>query len=458
MSRELTIGLGAGVVAGLLVAVGVFAGVDVLPLAATVAVLGVIIGCGVLAIHRFAWLILLLLAIRPELDAVRAAGDSPATAVGLIFIAACGWWLLSRYRTGRLHPPSAATWGLVGLTAAAGLSALASHAVVVSMVATTRLASGVLMFVVLEQLVRAGLLPVRHIVRAVGVSAVLVCGHVALQALTGTAPLDESTGLHRVTGPFVHPSVLGKYAAVVALIMLARIIWCRDRERWLWALAALACTAVAVLTYTRAAWIALTLGGLIITARYSWRRLPALVGAVLALVVVVPTLGDRVSDLWAQKEPVPGVPDNSMAWRLDYWQDLMPLSRINPFSGIGLDVVPVMRSEGLLPHNVWVQAWVELGALGVVALCGAVVMITVSLVRAARAVQAPMGEERACLEAAIAVALGLLVMSLTENLLGETTTLWYAAAAMAVGWSVGRTPRGHEASGTIPRASAAPPG
>jgi len=435
MKQALALALVAGVLAGALITVAALAGLDVVRVAAVLAALGIIAGCVILAANHFPWLVLLLLAVRPELDAVRVGGSGTAAAVGLIFIAAGGWWLVGRYRSGRLEPLTPASWGLLGLVVAAGLSALTSQEFVGSAISTTRLAAGVLMFVVLEQLIRSRLLQAQEVARAVAVSAGLVCAHVALQAVSGSAAVDESTGLSRVTGPFVHASVLGKYAAIVALLMFARAVWTTDRTRWLWTGGAAATTVAVALTYTRAAWFALALGVVVITARRDWRWLPALGVAGAAAFVFVPTLGDRITALWEEQPYVPGVPDNSFAWRMGYWQDLLPLGRINPLTGIGLDVVPTVRSEGLLPHNVWVQAWVEMGLVGVLALGACVVAVVVSLARAARAGAGSTGEQRVALEAAIAVAMGLVVVSLTENVLGETTTLWYAAAVMAVGWS-----------------------
>lgn len=422
---------GAAVVAGLVGVLAVRTGVDLLPVVGALVAAAVVVTCAGLAMRHFAALVLVLLLVRPELDAV---GRSTTTAVGVIFLGAAAWWLFSRWRQDRLVTPSPATWALIVFVAAASLSTLASHLPAVSAAATARLAAGVLMFVIIEQLVGSGLLPTKAVHAAVAGSALLVCAHVGFQVVTGSAPVDDSTGLARVTGPFVHASVLGKYAAVVSVLMAARALWSRTGDRWLWGIGSLAVGGVVLLTYTRAAWIALALGLVVLGYRRDHRWLPVIVVSGVVGILAVPSLSDRITNVWDPGPAPPGAPTNSLAWRVGYWQDLLPLGRINPVSGIGLDVVPTLRSEGLLPHNVWVQTWVELGLVGVLALVCVLVATTLTLRRAGRALPARSGEQRASLEAAVAVAVGICIVTVSENLLDETTTLWYAAAVMAAGW------------------------
>lgn len=426
--------VGAGLASSLVGIVAVRAGLDLLPVLGLLVALVIVLVCAGLAVRHFATLVLLLLLVRPELDAV---GHSTASAVGLIFLGASTWWLASRWRQDRLVTPSTATWAMVAFVVVASLSTLGSHLLVVSAAGTVRLTAGVLMFVVIEQLVASNLVPARAVHVAVAGSALLVCAHVGLQMATGTAPVDDVTGLVRVTGPFVHASVLGKYAAIVAVLMAARAVWTRTSDRWLWLLGALVTSGVVLLTYTRAAWLALLLGVLVLCYRRDHRWLPVIVSGSVVMILAVPNLKERITNVWAPEPAPPGAPDSSLSWRVGYWQDLMPLGRINPANGIGLDVVPTIRSEGLLPHNVWVQTWVELGLAGLLVLAAVLVAIVRSLRRSGRAVPEHSGERRAGLEAAVAVAVGICAVTVSENLLDETTTLWYAAAAMVPGWVVG---------------------
>lgn len=427
------IGLGAGI-AGI---ASVWVGVDLFSVVVLVVAALVVVIAGVLAVRQFAALALLLLVVRPELDAV---GHGSAIAIGLIFIAASVWWLWSQWRTDQLRRPSVAVWALLGFVGAAALSTLSSHVPALSAASAARLTAGVLMFVVIEQLVRSRQLTSSAVHRALAASAVIVCGHVIVQVITGTSPVDSDTGLSRVTGPFVHPSVLGKYAAVLCVLMLARLVWSRSGQRLLWGCGTLATGVVVLLTYTRAAWIAVALGAFVIAYRRDRRWLPVVIAVCVVVVALTPSLNQRVVDIWDPPPPPPGAPESSLAWRWGYWQALAPLGWLNPLTGIGFGVVPTMRSEGLLPHNVWVQTWVELGAVGMVALVAVTIGVTVTLREAGRALRQREGEARAAFEAAAAVALGLVTVTLTENLLDETTTLWVAGAVIATGWSVSPDP------------------
>lgn len=391
----------------------------------------------VLGVRRFEWFVLGVLTVRPLLDALRveAAGPlTPATLLGLVFLGVGGWWLVRRQLQGLLAPPSALCWSLVGLLAAAAFSVLVSVVLPLSVVGITRLASAVMMFWVLEQMLRTGRLRVTQIIGAVLASAVTVLLYVFWQLVSGTAPIDEFTGIARVVGPFVHPSVLAKYAALLLVGAVSWAIWTNGRVRLI-ALAVAPLLALTVaLTYTRGAWAAAVIGVAVLLARWDWRALAVSMAGMATAVLTVPAFYDRVAEIWREPEvELPGAPDNSLQWRLGYWEDLVPMARVSPVNGMGLDTVPVLGGIDLAAHNIWVQAyvemgWVGLGALGVVAASTAVMVH-----RVARTATSLTGTHRAAVEGAIAGAWCLLLMTPTENLLSETTTLWYGAVLLLCG-------------------------
>lgn len=432
----------AGLLAlGLVMGLGL-AGLDpTLILAMLVGGLGGVAGL-ILGLRRLEWFVLLLLTVRPMLDMLKldALGPlTPATLFGLVFLLVGSWWLFGRHRSGRLTAPSPLTWGMVGLLAAAGLSALVSVVPVISIVAVTRLASAVMMFVVLEQLLRAGTIRIQALMLAVAISAVLVSIEAFRQVFTGTAPVDPFTGLERVTGPFVHASVLAKYAAILLVASCAWLIWTRGKSQLI-ALAILPLVATMTLvTYTRAAWIAALVGVIVVLARWDWRAL--LIGLVSATftALTVPAIYERLSEIWAEpKVDLPWVPDNSLEWRVGYWADLVPMARFSPINGLGFDTIPTIGGIDLAAHNVWLQAYVEMGVVGVLAMVTVVATATITIRRSVAVDRlAPVGAHRAAQEAAVAVAWVLLVLTPTENLINETTTLWYGAAILLCGTAPG---------------------
>src|SRR4029079_2947644 len=84
------------------------------------------------------------------------------------------------------------------------------------------------------------------------------------------------------------------------------------------------------------------------------------------------------------------VPSTSFAWRVAYWDRLLPMVAAQPILGIGPDrarVIDPARFDrpdvfaGRPPHSMWVEALVETGALGLLVLIGVVIAFGVTLRR-----------------------------------------------------------------------------
>lgn len=422
-----------GFIVAALVALGTL---DPTVLAAIVGLVGAG-ACLAMAIARFDVFLYTLLAVRPALDGLNqgtqesAAGMlSPSVAVGLAFVGASGVWLATRFHTRRLVLPSPISWAWLALVAAASLSCLVSEYPSVSIAATLRLTAAALMFVVLEQALATRLVSPSGILRAVMASGVIVVGWTLMQIMTGTGAQDPWTGLTRVTGPFVHPSVLAKFLVVIALALASSLLWPRaaSGRRPAAAVGALCLVTLCLgLTYTRVAWLACGLALGYLLWRKDWRLVPLFGSLGIVLAASIPSIYARISDLWNTPPPAPGAPDNSLAWRISFWEHLLPMARMSPLNGRGLDVIPLIGGQKLAAHNIWVQSAVEMGLIGFAALTGLVLCIAVTLSRR----QGPGGHPLTA--AAAAVALAMLSMSFSENLLNETTTLWYVSCILATG-------------------------
>lgn len=391
------------------------------------------VGLLLLALRRFDVFVLLLLATRPFFDIVGAGGTlSPSVLVGLLFLGASLLWLLQRWRARQMVQWSPATLGLFVLLIAAAVSSLVSAQPVVSLIATTKLAAAIAMFVVLEQCLRTGVLTSRQVMLAVGVSAALVTTVALGQALTGTGFYDKDIGLTRSYLPFVHPNVLAKYLDVVLLVTLGYALLGAKHRRRILGLATLAIAGALVFTYARVGWATAAVAALYLLWRRDRRTVPlALVGVALVS-VGVPSVYERISELWEAKPPAAGVPANSLEWRIEYWQHLIPMARISPINGLGYNMIQIVGGQDLYAHNVWVQTYVEMGLFGIGALLAAIAGIAITVTRTMRAT--PAGDRTPEMHIAVAVAISLFIMMQTENLLSENTTLWYAAAALTCGY------------------------
>lgn len=415
-----------------------------------------VVACLYLAITKFATFIVALIALRPVLDGFHMGGQgdifSPSTGVGVVFVACALCWLYVQWRARLLQRPSPLVLGMGLLMVAAGLSTLVSRIPIVSAIATLRLLTAYLMVVVLEQLLRSDPRMVRRTYLAVLSSAVIVSLWAVAALATGRTWFDPLTNVTRVTGPFIHPNVAAKYLTVVALLMASHVISrefrgrVSSRERYLTYLVLAVTLGCLASTLARVAWIATIAGVLYLVCRRDWRLVPAIGLLCVGLIVGVPPLTDRVADLWAPA-PTAGVAENSLIWRIGYWQQLLALTRLNPINGTGFNTVPILSGEGLAAHNVWVQTLVEMGWFGVLALIVTVISIVLTIHRAGQKHRGP------SYAGAVAISISLLVTMVTENLLSETTTLWYAAAGMVLAYAspshlVERWPRPGTESGT----------
>lgn len=390
----------------------------------------------IIAVTRFEWFVLLVLCIRPALDGLKTGGAlEPGPAVGLLFIAAGVTWLATQRRAGMLARPSAPVIALSGLAVASGLSAVGSETPIASAEAASKIAAGVLMFVVIEQL----LIRRRAFARGLAVAISASFGLPAIAAFTQVfagSGVGDDVGLNRLRGTFVHPNPFAAYLVMVLLFSLAVFPRFATSRRWLLLGTALTSGTLLMLTYTRSAWIAAVVG----MAFLAWKQKPGLLWLIpaggLLLLLLAPSMLQRFGDLDAPP-PVPGYPSNSFGWRIAYWTELVPEGLHSPVTGLGIDSVRLTFDEGHIPHSLFVQSWVEMGLLGLVASLTVIVVIVASTRRRLREAEA--GDDRSFALAAAAVGLALLVQMPSENLLTQATVYWYAAACMTIGYE--RSPR-----------------
>ncbi len=346
--------------------------------------------------------------------------------IALVFMASAVGWLVSQRRAGQLQPVSNPTRWFLGLAAAGSLSALGSGAVATALGVSLKIWAGALMLLVLEQLYRQNPARVKAILVA-GAASLVIPTLVSIEQLVSPRALDAYLEVSRIRGPFVHPNPFATYLVILAVMALALR---PHLHRWarFGAMAVFAITSTLILfTYARAAWVALILGVIIIGACQDKRLLVGVVGAVLAALLFVPSVSARLSDLGETQYVANGSP-NSLAWRIGYWQRLLPLAAESPVTGIGLDRVLARTPEALMPHNTVVQALVETGVVGLTALLG----LVVSAARVTRRVirETPPGLSRGIAIGAGAAGAGWALQLGSENLLTQAAIFWYLAGPL----------------------------
>jgi putative inorganic carbon (HCO3(-)) transporter len=425
------IGVGLGI--GLTVLMGQSRTTLALVLAAPIGLVA-----GILAFTHFEVFLAAMVILRSSLDSLKVSGGGgldPGVVMGGVFIVAGVLWLAAQRRAGRWVPVSRSTWALWIFAAACAISVPTSMRIGGSAVASTRVIAGVLMFSVLEQYLgqrphRARLLIVCLFLSLVVPAAVGLRQWVTNHGNTYTA------GVSRVAGTFVHPASFADFLLLLlpmaALLVVSYRGWFRTVMCAVLAVAA----GLLLVTYTREAWLAAIVSLLYLGIRARREVLYAMIGGLLVLLVAVPSVSSRFADLHATAV-APGVPNNSLSWRIGYWRQLVPMAGINPVTGIGFDVVQRVRPEQLQPHNVFVEAYVETGVFGLLALLLVIWSFAGDLHRRLR--DAMQGWDRLLALAAVSVALGILAGFPGENLLTQTFVYWYAAVAMTFGYRGART-------------------
>ncbi|MGH2708048.1 MAG: O-antigen ligase family protein [Actinomycetota bacterium] len=407
------------------------------------------IGLATLAITRFETFVLAVLALRASLDWAKPAtrslvGLQPAAALGILFTVAGVLWLGGRRRArGREVERSSLTGAVVVFLAAALASVPLSGGPASSLLEFARIAAAVVMLVVLERmLVRPE--QVQRLLTVVFLSALVPLAVATFQMIRHTG-LFVRADFSRVTGTFLHPTSFAAYLALL-IIMGAALLPHLERRFRLPMLGLLgACSVFLLLTYTRGAWIA-ALAGVVVVGMLQDRRLAAtaLAAAVIAI-YMVPSVSARFTDLERASHPRSGTPNNSLVWRVGYWTEALQLANRNPVTGIGLKQVELLTEEEKTPHNDFVRAYVEMGAVGLLAYLGLIAALVMAARRALARARA--GWPRAVAAGFAGCMAAFLLQSLIGNLLSQVVILWYlfAFAAAALASSRFRGPEGARA-------------
>jgi len=419
----------------------------VLPLAA-----GVGVALAVLALTRFSVYVALMLVLRAALDITKlsnsgagntatnstsARGLDPSSLLAVLFLLMAVLWLTAQHRRqGGLPTATPMRRAFLWFVAAAGLSALGSANIQSSMLELLRVFATVMMFIVLEQLL-VDHAAVKRILVAIYCAMLFPLAYTAFGLATGHARSDLKGGYTRLAGTFQSSNDFGRFLMFMLIMAVAIYPYLSRRPRKLMLLLMIPSFGFLALTYTRTAILGTVLGLVVVGLMQSKRLLLTLAVVAVCALVAMPSLSSRFSSLGnsASAPGVSGPSGNSLAWRLSYWSQVLPLANSNPVTGIGLNMTQYNTDAAKQPHNDFIRAYVEMGILGF----GAYVFMLASLVGLGR--RAIRAGPRGTLDRGIAVgflgcAIAFVAVSAAANVMSNVVTLWYlfsfAAAASAV--------------------------
>jgi O-antigen ligase len=393
--------------------------------------IGGVLLLGYLALHRFEWFIWVVLLVRPLLDLTkgeRGAGGSGhmATMLGAAVLVAGIVWLAALSRERHRLPMGAVSRALLLLTLSSLISVLHSAQPLVSAAQMARTTAAVVLFIVLEQLLRTRRLAMWTLV-VCALSTIGPIGVALFQLATGDG--SKAQGVSRITGSFLHPNTFGFVLVIVLLMGYALRRHVSRRARWTID-ALLVVSAVELLfTYSRGSWFVLVLG-LLVLAVLAERR----------LFLVLPILGagiyffltpvvSRVADL-AREDTVGGRPGNSASWRLAHLEGLLAASDGLTLFGIGPKMADQLTEGSRAPHNDAVRLFVENGAFGLVCYLLFLAALVLVACRALRRLRT--GFERGLAVGFAATVAAFLADSMGANLITQFVSLIYVLGLTAV--------------------------
>jgi putative inorganic carbon (hco3(-)) transporter len=420
-------------------------------------VLPIVIASGialtVLAVTRFAVFVGVLLVLRASLDIGRvtasAAGNTatntsasrladPSTIVAVLLLVAAAVWLAAQMRgSGRL-PGSALRRNFLLFAVVALISVSGSERPLSSAVESLRILSVVVMFIVLEQLMRTPDMR-RRLLAAAYASLAFPLVFTLVGLVIGHANSESKGGFTRLSGPFTQANTFGRY--LMLMIVFGAAIYPHVRRglrRWMVVAIALS-GAFLVLTYTRTALVGAVVGVIAVGIMQNKRVLAALLVGLVAALLFVPQFSGRLSSVatapTTTQVAAASPSGDSLAWRIRYWTKVLPLADRNPVTGIGLDMTQYQTSAAKQPHSDFIRAYVETGILGL----AAYLALLVAMVRAGRRairVTAPATFDRGIAVGFLGCAIGYITASLAANIVSNVVTLWYLAAFAAATTSI----------------------
>jgi putative inorganic carbon (HCO3(-)) transporter len=420
----------------------------VLPLA-----IGVALVLAALAMTHFAEFVFLMLVIRTGIDLAKLSGPTagnvatdasvsrgldPSAILAVLFLFAAGLWLTGQYYERSRLPGSALRRGLVIFAAAVLFSVTGSERPAASMLEALRILAIVLMFVVLEQMM-TNRDAMKRFLLAAFLSMIFPLLYTTVRFVIG-APATQLQGeFSRLTGPFTQSNTFGRYLMLMVVFGVALYPHLARRLRIVMAILLAAGSVYLLLTLTMTAILGATAGLVVVGLLQSKRVIGTLLVAALCALLMLPSLASRIGNM-TQTDPAANIESgNSLEWRFEYWQEVLPLVNTNPVTGIGLNMTQYNTKAAKQPHSDVIRALVEMGLLGLAAYVTLLVLFITTGLKAVRA-SVTGTFDRGVAVGYLGCAVAVVTASLTANIMSNVVTLWYFMTFAAAASVVGRVP------------------
>lgn len=391
----------------------------------------------IIGLYRYTWFLLITLAIRPALDDLIAdefGTFQPSAILGILVILVSLLHLISRKSTGNWRRMTPLGWAFIGFFVLFIPSFVTSIDRGVSQGAMFGLASVMLLYLAMEQLLLEDGRNLWKLLAASGIGMIVptITGFVQF-FFTGT--LDPGgSGLVRIDGSFAHPNSYATYLCFAVLIAISVVPTVEVKQKLVVLAAASLGGFLLIATFARGAWASFLIGAMVMAARINKKLVIVIMVVAVCVAAVVPGVGDRLSNLTATTGANGGAKtDDSLGWRIGYWEKVAPFFWDNPVSGLGIDATKTRTIEAKDPHNSFLQAFIEggvLGGLGFVTLLGVATYAGWKTWQKARRGQLDR-QTMLISVGTIAALLSVAAQLITENVLLNTIVWWYLNIAFA---------------------------
>lgn len=431
---------------------------------------GTVLSAMVLAIvglYRYSWFLLITLAVRTSLDDLIAeefGTFQPSAILGILVILVTLLHLISRRSTGNWTPMTPLGWAFMGFFVFFIPSFVTSIDRGVSQGAMFGLASVALIYIAMEQfLLEDGRFLWKLLIASgVGMIVPMVTGFVQF-FFTGT--LDPGgSGLVRIDGSFAHPNSYATYMCFAVLLAISIIPTVEVKQKLIVLSAASLGGFLLIATFARGAWASFLIGAMVMAARINKKLVIVIMVGAVCVAAVVPGVGDRLTNITATTGENGGAKtDDSLGWRIGYWEKVSPFFWDNPVSGIGIDATKTRTVEAKDPHNSFLQAFIEGGMLGGLAFLTLIGLGTYAGAKTwGKARRGELDRPTMLISVgAIAALLSVAAQLITENVLLNTIVWWYLSIAFAhlavLTWGKKTTPLVPQPDYDLPQLTAGTP-
>ena len=246
----------------------------------------------------------------------------------------------------------------------------------------------------------------------------------AYQAVTGRG-VGGSEGVEsRLFGTFSHPNPFASFVLIAISITLFLLLKEKDfMKKWLLGILFVGGIIIMEQTYARGAWLAFLIFLFVITYKKSPRMLLGVIIASVMLFFLSTSIQDRIQDIY--NPPA----DSSIRWRFEQWDRMYAAFAKKPLTGYGIGTEIIVHENEYGPnagnqytHNDFLRISLETGIFGFLAYTWLLFLALVKLIRDYLKEKNPFIKDFGLF--VLALYLGLLSYSLTNNNLNETVTQW----------------------------------